>query len=238
MTTPNTDQGTQSLETDRARMIDVWKDAEVYTSTESDPKIGLDGSFDPKVWKFVGLLNDGSAITQEPEVDRTEINSFGGVLQLLNNKFKKDVRGFDALEMNDVTFPLLWPGSDFKEGEPGVLMAPENPAEVFIAFKTTNSFGDIYIDVSRRKALVYSESGNERNDDGASVTQFKAEIRKDQFGALYDYLRLRGDDTPDELPEVIRFSEEKNYTGDAAEEAPSRGADTDAGAGEEAGATQ
>ena len=85
---------------------------------------------------------------------------------------------------------------------------------------------------------MYADSGNERNDDGASVTQFKAEIRKDQFGALYDYLRLRGDDTPDELPEVIRFSEDKNDTGDAAEEAPSRGADTDADAGSEAGATQ
>ncbi|OFK27235.1 hypothetical protein HMPREF2822_12395 [Corynebacterium sp. HMSC062E11] len=230
MTSPNTGQGTQTLETDRARMIDVWKDAEVYWSTEKDPKIGFDGSFDPKVWSFVGLLNDGSAITQEPEVDRTEINSFGGVLQLLNNKFKKDVRGFDALEMNDVTFPLLWPGSDFKEGKPGVLMAPENPAEGFIAFKTTNSFGDVYIDVSRRKALVYSENGNERNDDGASVISFKAEIRKDQYGALYDYLRLKGDDTPDELPEVIRFSEKKNATGDAAEEAPSRGADTEASA--------
>ena len=227
MTTAVNDQGSQSLETDRARNIDIWKDAEVYTSTDPDPKIGFDGSFDPKVWSFIGLLNDGSAITQEPDVDRKEINSFGGVLQLMNNKFKKDTRGFDALEMNDVTFPLLWPGSEFKEGEPGVLMAPENPAEVFIAFKTTNSFGDIYIDVSRRRALVYSEGGNERNDDGASVTQFKAEIRKDQYGSLYDYLRLRGDDTPDELPEVIRFSAEKNGSGDAADEAPSRGADAD-----------
>ncbi|WP_412100210.1 hypothetical protein [Corynebacterium aurimucosum] len=237
MTSPTTDQGTQTLETDRARMIDVWKDAEVYWSTEADPKVGNDGSFDPKVWSFIGLLNDGSAITQEPEVDRTEINSFGGVLQLINNKFKKDVRGFDALEMNDVTFPLLWPGSKFEIGKAGVLLAPENPAEGFIAFKTTNSFGDVYIDVSRRKALVYSESGNERNDDGASVISFKAEIRKDQYGAIYDYLRLKGDDTPDELPEVIRFSAEKNDSGDAAEEAPSRG-EADAGAGEEAGATQ
>lgn len=225
MTSPTTDQGSQTLETDRARMIDVWKDAEVYWSTEDDPQVGLDGSFDPKVWKFIGLLNDGSAISQEPEVDRTEINSFGGVLQLLNNKFKKDTRGFDALEMNDVTFPLLWPGSEFKEGKPGVLMAPENPAEGYIAFKTTNSFGDVYIDVSRRKALVYSDGGNERNDDGASVTKFKAEIRKDQYGALYDYLRLRGDDTPDDLPKVIRFSAEKNDSGDAADEAPSRGAE-------------
>lgn len=235
MTSPNTDQGTTSLETDRARFIDVWKDAEVYWSTDDNPQVGLDGSFDPKVWKFIGLLNDGSAISQEPEVDRTEINSFGGVLQLMNNKFKKDTRGFDALEMNDVTFPLLWPGSVFKEGEPGVLLAPENPAEGFIAFKTTNSFGDIYIDVSRRRALVYADGGNERNDDGASVMQFKAEIRKDQYGALYDYLRLKGDDTPDDLPEVIRFSAAKNESGDAAEEAPSRGAaaDDEAEAGSE-----
>lgn len=237
MTSSNTGQGTQTLETDRARMIDVWKDAEVYISTDTDPKIGNDGSFDPKVWSFIGLLNDGSGITQDPEVDRTEISSFGGVLQLINNKFKKDVRGFDALEMNNVTFPLLWPGSVFKEGKPGVLVAPENPAEVFIAFKTTNSFGDVYIDASRRRALVYAESGNERNDDGASVTQFKAEIRKDQYRALYDYLRLRGDDTPDELPDVIRFSPEKNDSGDAAEEATSRG-EAEAGAGEESGATQ
>lgn len=206
MTTALNDQGSQSLETDRARNIDIWKDAEVYTSTDPDPKIGADGEFDPDTWNFVGLLNEGSAITSEPDVERNEINSFGGVLQIVNTKFKKDTRSFDALERNEVTFPMLWPGSEFKEGEPGVLMAPENPAEVFIAFKTTNSFGDVYIDASRRKALVYADSGNERNDDGASVLNFKAEIRKDQYGALYDYLRLKADgDAPVELPDVIRF---------------------------------
>ena len=74
MTTPTTDQGTTTLETDRARNIDIWKDAEVYWSTEDDPKIGADGEFDPDTWNFVGLLNEGSAITSEPDVELSLIH--------------------------------------------------------------------------------------------------------------------------------------------------------------------
>lgn len=195
----------QTLETERARYIDIWKNAEVYISDDADPKVGMDGSFDPEVWKFVGLLNEGSAIGQEPEVDRTEIKSFGGVLQLMNNKFNKDSRTFDALEENEVTFGFMWPGSEFKRDEAGVLVTPENPAEQFIAFKTTNSFGDVWIDVSRRKALIYPAGARDRNDDGATVTTFQADVRKDDKGGLYDYLRLQGGDQVAEMPEVIRF---------------------------------
>ena len=54
-----------TVHTDRARNINLWKDAEVYDSDAEDPKIGADGSLAPEVWAFVGLLNEGSSITRE-----------------------------------------------------------------------------------------------------------------------------------------------------------------------------
>ena len=57
MTSPAVDT---TVHTDRARNINLWKDAEVYYSDDEDPKIGADGSLAPEVWAFVGLLNERS----------------------------------------------------------------------------------------------------------------------------------------------------------------------------------
>lgn len=192
-------------QTDRARNINLWKDAEVYVSHDDTAQVNADGTFDPETWSFVGLLNAGSPIGQDPDITRNDIQSFGGVLQIKDTKFNKDVRTFDALEDNETVFELMWPGSEFVPNGSGVIVAPLTDAEVIIAFKTENSYGDIYVDVSRRKASVYP-SARDKNDDGASTTQFTADVMKDDEGGLYDYLRLRNDGTtPEVAPEVIRI---------------------------------
>lgn len=190
----------------RERNINLWKHAEVYTSTKDDPKVATDGTFDPATWDFVGLLNDGAAIGQEPDITRNDVKSFGGVLQIKDTKFNKDSRTFTALEDNEVTFSLLWPGSKFVDDGKGAIKAPNVDAEVFIAFKTVNSFGDIYIDVSRRKASVFA-SNRDKADNGASTTQFTADIMMDDKGFIYDYLRIKAKDGEAEVEvETIRIA--------------------------------
>lgn len=187
MTTPN-------INTENARNINVWKDAEVYTSTDLDAQVNADGTFDPLMWDFFGLLNTGSSIGQEMDIARNDIQSFGGVTQMQDVRFNKDVRTVTALEDNPVTNALLWPGSAYVEDGVSVLRAPETTAEVVVAFKTTNSFGDVLIDVSRRPALAYAP-GMGINDEGASTTDYTFDVLKDEDGGLYDRLRIKDDGT-------------------------------------------
>lgn len=183
------------IRSDRARNINVWKDAEVYTSTNLDAaQVNADGSFDPEVWDYFGLLNTGSSIGQEMDVARNDVQSFGTVTQMQDVRFNKDVRSVTALEENATNFALLWPGSEWEPNGASVLMAPDTAAEVVVAFKTTNSFGDVLIDISRRPAQAFAP-GAAINDEGASTTDFTFEVLKDDDGGLYDRLRIRDDGT-------------------------------------------
>lgn len=190
--------------TDRSRNINIWKNAEVYISNQADPKVKKDGTFDPEVWSFVGLLNEGSSIGQEADTERNEIKSWGGVLRITDQKFNKDTRTFETIEDNETTFKLMYPNSKYVESGSTTIMAPED-AKVFIAFKTVNHYGDVLVDASRLKANVYPSS-QDKNDDGASTTEFTAEIRKDDKDALYDRLTIKGTgETQVISPDVIRI---------------------------------
>lgn len=194
----------------RSRNINIWKDAEVYTSTDNTAQIGADGTFDPAVWDFFGLLNTGSSIGQEIDVTRDDVQSFGAKLELKDVKFNKDTRTVTALEDNETNFKLLWPDSEWKDNGVSVLKAPKDAAEVVVAFKTVNSFGDVLIDISRIPAFAYA-SGQEKGDEGASTTEFTFEILEDEKGALYDRLRIKDDGTvtPEDVTPV-RIVEQTN----------------------------
>lgn len=204
MTSPVVENGTVTLGSERARNINLWKDAEVWFSPQKDAQVNKDGTFDPTVWAFVGLLNTGSEIGQEIDVERNDIESFGAKKQMTDVKVRKDSRTFSALESNEVTYQLMWPGSTpYTDNGVMVLMGPVNPAKGVFAFKTVNSFGDVYIDITRRFADVYA-SGQARGDDGASVTEFTVEVMMDDKKAFYDRLVLRGDGVQAETPNPIR----------------------------------
>lgn len=189
----------------RSRNIDVWKDARVYVTQDEEALFPVDGSEPGEQWEYVGLLNGGSQIGRDININRTEVQSFGGVLQLTDVRFNKDTRSFSALESNEVTFGLIWPGSEYKEGEAGVLLPPENDAERVIAFVTTNSFGDTEIQVSRRPAIIYPTS-QPKGDSGATATDFTVEVLKDDEGGLYDWIRIPAGEDARPVPEVIKFA--------------------------------
>lgn len=178
-------------DTRRSRNINVWKDAEVYVAHDNSAQVNEDGTFDPEVWSFFGLLNTGTEIGQEFEINRNDVQAFGGELQLKDSRFVRDNRTVTALESNQTTFGILWPGSEWVEEGATVLMAPENAAEVIVAFKTRNSFGDVLIEISRTFAFAYS-AGAPKADEGAQATEFTFEVPRDADGALYDQLKILG----------------------------------------------
>lgn len=197
---PN-DTSTAEANTDIADRINIWKNAEVWVSDDPNAQVEADGSFGDD-WKHVGILNDGSSIGQERDADRNETSGWGGQLLATESKFKKDSRTFDALEDTEVTFALMYPNSSYNNGGATVVMAPEDARKV-IAFKTTNQNRKALIEVSRLPANIYPSS-MDKNDDGASSTEFTAEIRKDSKGALYDRMEVV-EDAEGVTATVIRF---------------------------------
>lgn len=177
----------------RSRNINLWKDAEVWVSDDSEATVAADGSFGDD-WAFVGLLAEGSSVGREQDADRNDINSFGGKKQMTDIVFRKDTRTFDAIEDNETTYELLWPGSEYVENGVSVKMTPREAASKVVAFKTVNSHGDVHIDISRRKADIYA-TAEDKSDDGAEAKSFTVDVMADDFDALYDHLRIRNDGT-------------------------------------------
>lgn len=183
------------LETEEARNIDLWKDAEVYFSDAENPTIGADGTLDENVWAHVGLLNVGSAIGREPEIERNDIESFGSKKQMTDVRSRKDVRSFTPMTNNGVVHEIMWPGStEYTDDGVMVLAAPKTVTKGFFAFKTVNSFGDILIDVTRRKADAYGQ-GESKSDDGAETRDITVDVMEDEYGQWYDRLRIKADGT-------------------------------------------
>lgn len=187
-----------------ANNINIWKDAEVWFSLDEDAQVNSDGTFD-EAWLNVGLLNDGSSIGHERDADRNEVNSWGGKLQLTDQKFNKDTRTFEAIEDNETTFGLMWPDSTYAETGATTLKVPYDAVGV-VALKTVNQKGKTLIDITRRPAHVYPSS-MAKNDEGASTTEFTVDVLADDDNSLYDRLTLLKGETPTVEPDVIRVKE-------------------------------
>lgn len=188
---------------DVEKNVNIWKNAEVYVSDNEDAQIEADGTFGD-AWLQVGMLAGGSSIGQERDADRNEVEGWGAQLITTEQKFKKDTRTFTALEDTATTFGLLYPNSKYNEGGVTIVLAPEDAKKV-IAFKTTNQHGKALIEVSRVPANIYPSS-MDKNDDGASSTEFTAEVRKDADGALYERATF-DEDATNVNPEITRFKQ-------------------------------
>ncbi|MGV0868688.1 hypothetical protein [Corynebacterium kalidii] len=194
--------------TDAANRVHIWKNAEVYISIvgAEDPKAEANGTFGAD-WLQVGILADGSTIGQEREADRSDVLGWSAQLIDTDQKFTKDIRTFTALEDNEVVWSLMWPNSAYPEaGVPTVVLAPQD-AKRFIGFRTTDQHGNVHVEVSRLEASIYPAS-MDKADDGASTTEFTAEIRKDSDGALYDKAVFDGTGADVTDVDVIRFKSE------------------------------
>lgn len=187
--------------------IRIWKNAEVWVSHEEDAVVNPDGTFGAD-WAHVGLLNGGSEIGQEFDTDRVEVPSWGGKIRVTDQNFKKDSRSFAALEDNETTFGLIWPNSEYVETGSTVLRAP-NDARVVVAFKTVDQNGRTVIDITRELANVYP-TGQAKTDEGASPTEFTAEVLPDSTDSLYDRLVVATGGAPDVEPDVIRVGDGGN----------------------------
>ena len=93
-----------------------WSEADVYVSWNLNAVIpatvatawGAD-------WHLVGLLDGDDGFTYAQSEDTTDLFAWGGIIVKTSRKNFKQTVSFGALEWNDTTRRLRWPGSHIGE---------------------------------------------------------------------------------------------------------------------------
>lgn len=107
----------------------VWPDADVYVGPITAPNpANVDTPFAIQ-WGLVGLLDGDAGFTQMRKEDVNDRFAWGGILVRTTRRNYTQTIKFHAIENNDTTRSLIWPGST-----PGALVVPR-PARIKIAFE-------------------------------------------------------------------------------------------------------
>jgi hypothetical protein len=109
----------------------LWTDADVYVSWNlaatlpADAETAFSGD-----WKLVGLLDGDEGFPETRDEDTDDKFAWGGVLVRTSRQHFKLTKNFTALEDNEFTRRLVWPGStDTRVKVP-------RPEQVLVAFET------------------------------------------------------------------------------------------------------
>lgn len=158
----------------------LWTDADVYVSTNLSATLPADAHTPFGVdWKLVGLLDGDEGFPESRDEDTDDKFAWGGILVRTSRQHFKLTKSFTALEDNETTYSLLWPGSS-----PTQIIVPR-PARVKIAFETRE--GD---KIRRLGSALYAEVSldgdhGENESDLESMT-FAATIFPTSGGVLFN----------------------------------------------------
>lgn len=158
----------------------LWADADVY--------IGDTDAVDPATvndpfggdWELVGLLDGDDGFTENRDEDVTDHFAWGGILVRTSRKNFKFTKKFTALEDNEATRSVLWPGSTLG----GELVVPR-PVRKKIAFETRE--GDVVRRlISAYEAEVILDGDLTENEGDLTKYPLLATIYPDGDGVLFN----------------------------------------------------
>lgn len=108
----------------------LWPDADVYVGdVDATDPADVDTEFGGD-WELVGLLDGDAGFVHSRNEDTNDLFAWGGSLVRRSRQHFKATAVFTALEDNDTTRDLIWPGSSA-----GTLVVPR-PNRIKIAFET------------------------------------------------------------------------------------------------------
>jgi uncharacterized protein YjdB len=144
----------------------LWTDADVYVSTNLDAALPADANeaFGAD-WNLVGLLDGDDGFPETRDEDTNDLFAWGGILVRTSRQHFKLTKSFTALEDNDTTFALIWPGSTKTK-----IKVPR-PARVKIGFevregdKTRRLISSLYAECS----LDSDHGENETDLESATI---------------------------------------------------------------------
>lgn len=158
--------------------VNIWQDARVWLSlAAARPTLPL--TADEAVtetdfltgWGEFGILDGEAGFGEERSFDETEHYGWGiGLIKIGTRNFKLN-RTLSALEDNDATRAVVWPGSTATK-----LMMPK-PVNAWLGFETTSDLGNVerLFTVSRARLTVPANNRNE-----SDITRY--EITANIFG--------------------------------------------------------
>lgn len=109
----------------------LWTDADVYVSWNLNATLPANAEtpFGPD-WKIVGLLDGDEGFPESRDEDTDDKFAWGGILVRTSRNHFKLTKSFTALEDNETTRKLVWPGSTETK-----IKVPR-PEQVKVAFET------------------------------------------------------------------------------------------------------
>lgn len=109
----------------------LWTDADVYVSWNLNAALPADAEtpFGPD-WHLVGLLDGDEGFPESRDEDTDDKFAWGGVLVRTSRQHFKLTKSFTALEDNETTRKLVWPGST------ATRIKVPRPEQVLVAFET------------------------------------------------------------------------------------------------------
>lgn len=140
-----------------------WADADVYVGAlDAVDPTDIDAVFGVG-WEQVGLLDGDAGFTFSRDEEKTDHYAWGGIIVRTRRRNFKQTISFTALEDNEVTRGLIWPGSPV-----GELVVPR-PAQVKLALEMRE--GD------KKRRLITAkyaeiEVDGDINENEADLTQY------------------------------------------------------------------
>lgn len=156
----------------------LWTEADVYVgdldavnpATVNDP-FGSD-------WDLVGLLNGDNGIVESRSEDTNDIYAWGGILVRTSRNHFKLTRTFTALEDNDVTFQLRWPGSSSTQ-----IIVPR-PAKKKVAWEVRED-DKIHRVITANYAEISLNSDVTQNETDLEAYEFLSTVFPTGAGVLF-----------------------------------------------------
>lgn len=142
----------------------LWPDADVYVgSTTATNPVDVSSPFGSD-WDLVGLLDGDAGFVQSRDEEENDIFAWGGLLVRTSRRNFKQTVTFTAIEDNETTKALIWPGSSS-----GDLKVPR-PARLKVAFEMRE--GDT---VKRLISAFEAEVkiNGDINDNEADITRYE-----------------------------------------------------------------
>lgn len=141
----------------------LWTDADVYVSwnlaaalpADAETPFGAD-------WKLIGLLDGDEGFPETRDEDTDDKFAWGGIIVRTSRQHFKLTKSFTALEDNEWTRKLVWPGSTETQ-----IKVPK-PERVLVAFETRE--GD---KVRRLATALYAECSLD-GDHGENETDLES----------------------------------------------------------------
>lgn len=158
----------------------LWTDADVYISTNLSATLPANASTAFGVdWELVGLLDGDDGFPESRDEDTDDKYAWGGMLVKTSRNHFKLTKSFTALEDNDTTYSLLWPGSS------ATRIKIPRPVRVLVAFETRE--GDkVRRLITSQYAEISLDGDHGENETDLESATFVATIFPTSDGYLFE----------------------------------------------------